>query len=103
MTKLDDDAVADPPTPVDGGDERHHSHPNLLKRLKRANGHLAAVIAMIETGRPCLEVAQQLYAVERAIAAARRTFIEDHIDHCLDAAVEGGADLAEFKAIARYL
>lgn len=99
MEKPGDAATPDPA----GGDAHHRTHPAVLKRLKRANGHLAAVVAMIEEGRPCVDVAQQLHAVEKAIAAARRTFIEDHIDHCLDAAVESGADLAEFKAIARYL
>jgi DNA-binding FrmR family transcriptional regulator len=57
---------------------------------------------MIEAGRPCLEVAQQLQAVEKAVASAKRTLIHDHVDHCLDAdAAE--ADREELKAIARYL
>ena len=45
---------------------RHASHPTILKRLKRAHGHLASVIGMIEAGRPCTELAQQLHAVESA-------------------------------------
>ena len=36
----------------------HSSHPIIIKRLKRANGHLTKIIAMIEEGRPCVEVAQ---------------------------------------------
>ncbi|MCF3933736.1 metal-sensing transcriptional repressor [Acuticoccus sp. M5D2P5] len=80
----------------------HASHPAVIARLKRADGHLRAVIEMIETARPCLEVAQQLLAVEKAIANAKRTLIHDHMDHCLD---DDGAeaDRAELKAIARYL
>jgi DNA-binding FrmR family transcriptional regulator len=49
-------------------DQMHHSHPQIVKRLKRAKGHLGSVIEMIETGRSCLELAQQLHAVEKAIA-----------------------------------
>jgi hypothetical protein len=30
---------------------QHSSHPKIAARLKRANGHLARVIEMIETGR----------------------------------------------------
>lgn len=82
-------------------DAPHHAtHPKVVVRLKRADGHLASVIAMIEAGRPCLELAQQLQAVEKAIANAKRTLIQDHIDHCLDG---GGYDPAEFRAITRYL
>lgn len=82
---------------------RHATHPDIVKRLRRADGHLRSVIEMIEADRPCVDVAQQLHAVEKAIAQAKRILIQDHIDHCIDAAVSEGADLDTFKAIARYL
>ena len=41
----------------------HHSHPDIIKRLKRAEGHLKSIILMLEGGRPCLDIAQQLQAV----------------------------------------
>jgi len=86
----------------------HATHPDIIKRLKRANGHLLSVIGMIEAQRPCTDIAQQLYAVEKAITQAKRTLIQDHIDHCLDAAMavaggDGTPATAEFKAITRYL
>lgn len=62
----------------------HETHPEIIKRLKRANGHLKSVIEMIEAGRPCLDLAQQLHAVEKAISQAKRTLIQDHLDHCLE-------------------
>jgi DNA-binding FrmR family transcriptional regulator len=80
----------------------HASHPAVATRLKRAEGHLRAVIAMIEAGEPCLCVAQQLQAVEKAVMGAKRTPIHEHMDHCLDA--EGPASgRVELRAIARYL
>lgn len=86
----------------------HVSHDAVAKRLKRAHGHLQNVIAMLSQDRACLEVAQQLQAVERAIAAAKKQLIHDHIDHCLDHAVGTPARsarqvLGEFKTISRYL
>lgn len=86
----------------------HESHPEVTKRLRRANGHLVKVIGMLDAGRPCLDVAQQLHAVERAIGAAKKQFIHDHVDHCLDQALDSPRRssrrvLGEFKAIARYL
>ena len=63
----------------------HATHPALIARLKRADGHLRAVIGMIEEGKPCLEIAQQLQAVEKAVVNAKRALIHDHVDHCLDA------------------
>lgn len=86
----------------------HESHPDLVKRLKRAEGHLRNVIVMMENGRPCPDVAQQLHAVERAISAAKKALIHDHLDHCLDHALANrstGSEqaLAEFKDITKYL
>ncbi|CUH89092.1 Copper-sensitive operon repressor [Phaeobacter sp. CECT 5382] len=85
---------------------QHSSHPRISARLKRANGHLNSVIAMIAEGRPCSEIAQQLHAVEKAITNAKRELIFDHIDHCLDQdpdAQDSAATTAEFRDIARYL
>ena len=86
----------------------HKTHPDIIKRLKRVEGHLRSTIAMIEQGRPCLDIAQQLHAVEKAVAQAKRTLVHDHIDHCLEHAVrtnsgEGRKSLEEFKAISKYL
>jgi uncharacterized protein len=86
---------------------KHASHPEIIKRLKRAHGHLASVIAMIEQGRPCLDLAQQIHAVEAAVSNAKRELINDHMEHCLaDGAgktTAARAALAEFKALAKYL
>lgn len=81
---------------------RHASHPDIVRRLKRAQGHLAGVIEMFETARPCLELAQQLHAVEAAIAKAKREMIHDHIESCLDAD-DALAALGELKLITKYL
>jgi uncharacterized protein len=87
---------------------KHASHPAIIKRLKRAHGHLASVVAMIEEGRPCLELAQQLHAVESAITKAKCELIHDHIDNCLAEAAEGSGGtvpdaLEEFRALSKYL
>jgi DNA-binding FrmR family transcriptional regulator len=86
----------------------HASHADVVRRLKRADGHLRAVVEMIEAGRPCLDIAQQLSAVEKAVGEAKRILIRDHIDHCLEAAAgpagtSGRAALDEFREITRYL
>ena len=79
----------------------HTTHPGIVKRLKRADGHLRHVVKMIEEGRPCTDIAVQLQAVEKAVAAAKRTLIHDHIDHCLNANSE--TSLADMKALAKLL
>jgi len=87
---------------------KHTSHPNIIKRLKRAEGHLKSIITMLEEERGCLDIAQQLQAVESAVSNAKKTLVHDHIDHCLEHAVQAGthsasATIREFKAITKYL
>ncbi|MFZ2005652.1 MAG: metal-sensing transcriptional repressor [Stellaceae bacterium] len=86
----------------------HQSHPDIIKRLRRAEGHLRSTIGMIEQGRACLELAQQLHAVESAIREAKKALIHDHLDNCLEAAVgpasrEARTPIDEFKALTKYL
>ena len=83
------------------------SHPDLVKRLKRADGHLQNVIEMMVSGRDCADIAQQLHAVEKAISAAKKLLIHDHLDHCLEEVAESPGDfgtaIANFKDITKYL
>lgn len=86
----------------------HASHPEIIKRLKRAEGHLKSIVTMLEEGRGCLELAQQLQAVEKAVANAKKALVHDHIDHCLELAVgpdsrQARASIDEFKEITKYL
>jgi len=87
---------------------QHESHPEIVKRLKRAEGHLRTVIGMIEAGRPCVDLAQQLHAIEKAVANAKTTLIHDHIDHCLERTVgprkrAERAALDEFRQLTKFL
>ena len=80
----------------------------MTNHLKRTGGHLQNVIAMIESGEPCVDIVQQLHAVERALGAAKKVLIHDHLDHCLDEALQGQTAgtreaMSEFRDIAKYL
>ena len=86
----------------------HKTHPEIIKRLQRAGGHLRKIIGMIDEGRPCLELAQQIQAIENAIDNAKKALIHDHISHCIDHSLKepgpkGRAALRELRAITKYL
>jgi hypothetical protein NreA len=87
---------------------KHASHPNIVVRLKRAQGHLGSILTMFDDARSCVELAQQLHAVENAISNAKRELIHDHIEHCLgegeeQVGMDPKAALREFKALSKYL
>ena len=62
---------------------------------------------MIEDGRPCLEVSQQLQAIYRAIGNAKGLFVQEHIEGCLNGDGDSPAGtkqkIKEIKEISKYL
>lgn len=85
-----------------------HKFPEIGSRLKRAQGHLAAVITMLESGRPCMDLAQQLHAVEKAISNAKKELIKDHMHHCMEETSEAMPRefrdlIKEFQGVTKYL
>ena len=63
----------------------------VLNRLRRAQGQLAAVIAMLESGRDCTDVVTQLAAVSRALDKAGFKIVASGMRQCLSA--DGDAPL----------
>lgn len=86
----------------------HMHDKSLLNRLKRAQGHLATIVKMIEDDRDGLEVVQQMQAVIGALEKAKAAIIADHIEHHLEDIVgplprETRDKLASLSQIAKYL
>jgi uncharacterized protein len=86
----------------------HRTHKDVVNRLRRATGHLQTIGAMVESGRDCADIAQQMHAVIRALEEAKSTLIHDHIEHCLEDAIgptsrEQRVTIEGFKKISRYL
>jgi len=86
----------------------HANNKDLINRLKRANGHLAKIMAMVEEGHDGLETAQQLQAVVSALYKAKTLLVADHIEHHLEDVVgplskEARAKLSKLTDLAKYL
>jgi len=85
----------------------HVHDPDILARLRRASGHLATVVRMVEEGRDCLAIAQQLQAVIKATEKVKTMVIHDHMENHLGAAAtttpEARRLLDEFREISKYL
>ena len=71
----------------------------LLKRLARIEGQVRGVSRMIEEDRYCIDVLTQLAAVDTALEAVAMKVLEEHVDHCVAAALASGdEDEANAKA-----
>jgi len=86
----------------------HANNPKILGRLRRAQGHLATVVRMVEEGRDGVTIAQQMSAVIQALERAKGALILDHIEHHLEELVgplprQSRDRLAGLSEIAKYL
>ena len=55
----------------------------VLTRLRRAHGHLATVIRMLEEGAECEDALTQLAAVNKAIGRSGYALVSTGLKHCL--------------------
>jgi DNA-binding FrmR family transcriptional regulator len=62
---------------------------DVVKRLRRAEGQIRGVIAMMESGRDCAEVVTQLAAVSRALDRAGFKVIASGLQQCVTAQADG--------------
>ncbi len=62
----------------------------VLHRLRRAQGQLAGVIAMIEQGRDCKDVVTQLSAVSKALDRAGFKIVVTGMRECATGATADG-------------
>jgi DNA-binding FrmR family transcriptional regulator len=66
-----------------------------LHRVKRAQGHLARVVRMMEDGNDCEDVLTQLAAVIKALDKAGFAIVSTGLQQCL--AKGDGPDSVDFK------
>jgi DNA-binding FrmR family transcriptional regulator len=61
-----------------------------LKRLARVEGQVRGVIKMIESERYCIDVLQQLSAIQSALAKVEDAVLKDHAATCVERAIASG-------------
>ena len=72
-----------------------HKHPNhspQITRLKRAEGQLRGVVRLIDEGKYCIDILNQLKAVQKALASVEANILETHIENCVAQAISSPDD-----------
>jgi DNA-binding FrmR family transcriptional regulator len=72
---------------------------DVVKRLRRAEGQIAGVVRMLESGRDCEDVVTQLAAVSRALDKAGFAIIATGLEQCLSAGDDGRPDRAKLEKL----
>ena len=81
----------------------HHLEPDtksaLLRRLKRAEGQLAAVQRMLEADDACVDVLLQISATQGAMTKVGQILLSSHIENCVAEALTDGDEEERKKTI----
>lgn len=96
----------DTPTGPDPGYLLAGTKSDLLKRLRRVEGQVRGIGGMVEDERYCIDVLQQITAVQAALDKVAMALVDDHTRHCvLDAPPERREEAREevMTAFARLL
>lgn len=74
-----------------------HSHTQtkqVLNRMAKIIGHMESTKTMIEDGRDCTEVLNQLAAIRSALNGVSKIIMMDHMEHCIVDAVKNNDETA---------
>lgn len=65
-----------------------HDHTKELNLLKTAKGQIEAVIRMTEEDRYCVDIANQILAVEALLKKANLAILKQHLNTCVKESIE---------------
>lgn len=74
------------------------NHENVNNRLNTIAGHLRGIQRMLDEDAYCIEVIDQIHAVQSALNRVSSMLLDDHLNSCLITAVRG-EDAAERERV----
>ena len=62
---------------------------DIVNRLKSIEGHMRGIQRMVENGDYCVDIVNQLLAVQRAMQRVNSLVLERHLHTCVTTAIRG--------------
>jgi len=62
---------------------------NSIRRLKTIEGHIRGVQRMVNEDAYCIDIIQQINAIQSALNKISLSILDDHLNSCLISAVRG--------------
>jgi len=67
----------------------HESTADVIQRLKSVEGHVRGVQRMVDEGAYCIDVVNQIVAIQRALKKVSGLVLDDHLHSCVTDAMRG--------------
>ena len=69
--------------------KKNPSHKDNLVALRRIEGQVRGVQAMVENRRYCIDILNQIYAIKGALGRIEENILEKDLQQCITEAVKG--------------
>lgn len=74
-----------------------HNNDKIIKRLKIIKGQVEGVINMIEEDRYCLDISNQVMAINSALKSVNREILSGHLRSCVKDSLENNNENTDEK------
>lgn len=74
-----------------------------LRRLKRIEGQIRGLAAMVEEDRYCIDVVTQIAAARAALRRVEEEVLRDHVAHCVEHAISSGDKVDQRRKITELM
>ncbi|MCX6722911.1 MAG: metal-sensitive transcriptional regulator [Candidatus Staskawiczbacteria bacterium] len=83
--------------------KQHTTHNEQLIFLKKIEGQVRGVQKMIEEGRYCVDILNQVHSIIYALARIEDKILEKHFEYCVTDSVKGKSVLDKKQKLAEVL
>ena len=83
--------------------DKYPSHKDNLIALRRIEGQVRGVQKMIESGKYCVDIVNQIDAIKGALTRVEEKILEKHLANCVTAAVKGGPEREKQQKLTEIL
>ena len=76
---------------------------DILRRLKSVEGHVRGVERMVEEGAYCIDIVNQVLAIQRALKKVSGLVLDQHLHHCVTKAIQGTDDAEKERVLGELI
>ncbi|HIF20758.1 MAG TPA: metal-sensing transcriptional repressor [Gemmatimonadetes bacterium] len=82
------------------GDEKKFA---IVRRLKSVEGHVRGVERMVQDDAYCIDIVNQVLAIQRALKKVSSLLLDKHLHHCVTTAIQGTDDAEKEQVLGELL
>jgi DNA-binding FrmR family transcriptional regulator len=76
---------------------------DIARRLKSVEGHVRGIQRMVDEGAYCIDVVNQILAIQRALKKVSGLVLDEHLHSCVSTAIRGEDTAARERVMTELL